>query len=100
MVNKMTKEMKKLVERAKKDRNFLNQLLTDPEEATNDIDLSEEERKALGGNTIGRLGTLADAGALVAAGCGSSGTCEQTCTATCTVTFTSIQIGDDVIVNS
>ena len=93
----MSKAMKDLIDRAKKDRGFLIQLLSNPAEATSELSLTDEERSALGGNSIQRLVSLADAGALRAAGCGSSPTCDQTCTATCTVTFTSIQVRGEEI---
>jgi hypothetical protein len=97
MEDTMNSGMRRVVDRAKKDRAFLYQLLTNPAEATKDFELSEEERQALGASTIGRLGSLVDVGALVAAGCGSSPTCDSTCTATCTVTFTSIQGRGDIV---
>lgn len=78
-----------LVDRAKADSAFLYELISDPVRASKGFDLTDQERKALSANTASRLATLVSAGVL-AAGCGSSPTCEATCTATCTVTFTSI----------
>lgn len=93
----MSAELDRLVERAKTDRQFLYDLLDDPKRAVADFKLDDSElRTIVGANTAGRLGGLVDI-KLVAAGCGSSGTCEKTCAATCTVTFTSIVRGQEVI---
>jgi len=87
--------IKEIVERARKDPNFLHQLVFNPREASKGLRLTEEERAAFAANTPERL-----IGAALAAraGCGSSPTCEQTCTATCTVTFTS-RTEKDAVVN-
>jgi len=96
----MSAGMNQLVARAKKDRAFLYLLLANPAEATRDIELTDEERQALGASSISRLGSLVDVGALLAAGCGSSPTCDSTCAATCTVTFTSIQAPGEVVAST
>lgn len=88
----MSTGLKKLMSKAKSDRDFLFSLLDNPAEASAEFDLEESELSALTASSAGRLGSLVDAGVL-AAGCGSSGTCTSTCTATCTVTFTSIAAG-------
>lgn len=84
----MNDSIKEVVERARKDPNFLHQLVFNPTEAARSLRLTEEERAALAANTPEKL-----VGAALgrAAGCGSSGTCDQTCGVTCTVTFTSVQ---------
>lgn len=85
--------IKEIVERARKDVNFLYQLVFNPIEAAKGLRLTDEERSALAANTPERL-----IGAVLSrmAGCGSSPTCDSTCTATCTVTFTSIKAGEAV----
>jgi hypothetical protein len=93
----MSKGLNQLIDRAKKDRAFFWELLSNPAEATSQFELTDKERAAIGGNTIQVLGGLADAGVLVNAGCGSSPTCDSTCTATCTVTFTSVQSPGELV---
>lgn len=82
----MEDTIKEIVERSRKDPNFLYQLVFNPSEAVKGLRLTDEERTAFAANTPEKL-----IGAALAAraGCGSSPTCDQTCTATCTVTFTS-----------
>jgi len=81
--------LRQLAERARRDPQFLVQLINDPVAATRDIRLSDQERELIGAADAGRLLSVATALEL-AAGCGSSSsTCGNTCTATCTVTFTS-----------
>jgi hypothetical protein len=90
----MSQGLAQLLQRARSDPQFLQQLVSDPTSATRDFNLSEQERASLAGNSAGRLGGLGD---VLQAGCGSSGTCSQTCTQTCTVTFTSIADAGEVI---
>jgi hypothetical protein len=84
----MNGDIKEIVERARKDPNFLHQLVFNPVEAAKGLKLTEEERTALAANTPEQL-----IGAVLsrAKGCGSTPTCDSTCTATCTVTFTSVK---------
>ena len=51
----MTDTVKEVVERAKKDPNFLYQLVFNPAEAAKGLRLTEEERTALAANTPERL---------------------------------------------
>jgi hypothetical protein len=85
----MSELTNEVVERAKKDPQFLWALVFNPAEATKGLRLTDQERAFIAANTPERLigGILG----VAVAGCGSNPTCDSTCTATCTVTFTSRQ---------
>jgi len=91
----MSDALQEMIERAKSDPKFLHDLVFNPMEATKSFKLSHDEREAIAANSAERLiGMLTGQ---LAAGCGSSGTCDQTCNKTCgitcTKTFTSLQAG-------
>ena len=94
----MSNGVQKLIDKARSDRDFFRQLLVDPEGAASSFNLSDAEMRAITARGPDRLIGLGQvAGSILAAGCGSSGTCESTCTATCSVTFTSIEAAEAIV---
>ena len=73
-----------IIEKAQRDPDFLDRLLTDPTSAVVDMVLNDEDVAALAANASSRLHTLGQLG--LSAGCGSHGTCDVTCAVTCAKT--------------
>lgn len=81
----MSDSTQEIIERARKDKAFLYQLVFDPSEAVKGLRLTDDERAALTASTPeGLIGAI-----VTRRGCGSTPTCASTCEATCKVTFTS-----------
>lgn len=82
----MTEILEKIVAKAESDADFAQRLIFTPKTALRAYKLSDEQRQAVGAASPESLIGLASG--ILRAGCGPSGTCDQTCNKTCGKTCT------------